>query len=345
VDTWTGTQPKRERRVQWSTIAVAIVFAVVCLLPMVLWFTDHRAGFADSLELDRLPTGSVLGHASSVTIVAVTCAAAVLVALLAAVGSARVRGDLSWRHACAAVSLAAPVVGTGVLAAILLPQLDVPANGRPPSGHLWLALALTGSLFAGVIGALLVRPGRLAEPGFAPDPDDPTDPDRAWAGLGAGVPLTTFLWPIGTAVIAVMVAISQRSLVVAMAIWCLAVVLLLLRIRGTHPRVLIDADGVRVLLGRRVRAHAQLADVLDVDVVHARPLRDFGGWGLRIGRGGSIGWVTRRGPALHVRRHYGGDMVITLDDPYQAAAVTRALLDGRTNSTQASDSAAGASPA
>ena len=323
---------------------MSAAFALVCLTPMVSWFRDHQNRLAGSVVVDVTPSGHPYLRGDTGLVVLAVVVLALAIALVTAAASARTRGDLSWRHACAAVSMAIPVVAVGVLAAVLAPALDTSAGGAGP-GHLWVALALVVALFAGAVGALLVRPEY-------PRPREISDAERrVWSGPGAGVPLTTFLWPIGTAVLAAMVALAQPSLAVSLGVWMVAVVLLLLRIRGTHPRVEIDEDGVRMLLGHRVRAHAQLADILEVDVVHARPLRDFGGWGLRVGRGGNIGWVTRRGPALHVRRHFAGDMVITLDDPYEAVAVAKSLLTVQParhvaqerSGPQRSDSQAGAS--
>ncbi|MBW8732107.1 MAG: DUF1648 domain-containing protein [Terrabacter sp.] len=55
------------------------------------------------------------------------------------------------------------------------------------------------------------------------------------------------------------------------------------------------------------------------------PLGDFGGWGWRIGVDGRRGYVTRAGEALVVHRIREPDVVVTVDDADEAAAVLNTL--------------------
>ena len=59
------------------------------------------------------------------------------------------------------------------------------------------------------------------------------------------------------------------------------------------------------------------------------PLREFGGYGWRIGKDGSRGFVTRSGEALVVERVGEPPVVVTVDDAAEAAAVLNTLASRR----------------
>lgn len=88
--------------------------------------------------------------------------------------------------------------------------------------------------------------------------------------------------------------------------------------------VRVDERGltVRSLFGVP-RFRVRLADVAAVDAVEVRPLRHFGGWGLRRRRG-MFGVVMRRGPAIRVRRADGTFFVVTVRDAPSGAALLAA---------------------
>lgn len=83
--------------------------------------------------------------------------------------------------------------------------------------------------------------------------------------------------------------------------------------------VRVDAHGltVRSLFGLP-RFRVALADVDAVDSVDVRPLRHFGGWGLRR-RDGVFGVIMRRGAAIRVRRRNGTFFVVTVRDAQTGA--------------------------
>jgi hypothetical protein len=56
-------------------------------------------------------------------------------------------------------------------------------------------------------------------------------------------------------------------------------------------------------------------------------MRDFGGWGWRVGRGGRVGVVTRKGEGLLVERTGGRSIVVTVDGAAGAAGLLNALAD------------------
>jgi hypothetical protein len=75
------------------------------------------------------------------------------------------------------------------------------------------------------------------------------------------------------------------------------------------------------------RIHVPLDEVVRADVIEVRPLRDFGGWGLRVGRHGRVGVVLRSGQALLVQRTGGRSVAVTVDDAATAAGLLNAHAD------------------
>jgi hypothetical protein len=98
-----------------------------------------------------------------------------------------------------------------------------------------------------------------------------------------------------------------------------------------HWTVIVDRDGltVRSIL-RRPCFRIPLNEVEMAEVVEVRPLREFGGWGIRSGMtGGRMGVVVRKGPALQVHRTGGRVFLVTVDDAATGAALLNTLA-GRT---------------
>jgi hypothetical protein len=129
------------------------------------------------------------------------------------------------------------------------------------------------------------------------------------------------------------IAVGSILLVVVLSIvldtpGILALVAVLILVLGATLafRVRVDATGltVRSLLGfpsTRIRAdEVERASVIDVS-----PLRDFGGWGWRVGHGGRTGIVLRSGEALLVEQTGGRSLVITVEDAAQGAALLNTM--------------------
>ena len=90
--------------------------------------------------------------------------------------------------------------------------------------------------------------------------------------------------------------------------------------------VTVDHNGLtaRSML-RRPRVRVPLDEVVMAAEVQVNPLREFGGWGLRTGRGGRTGVVVRKGAALQVERTGGRVLVVTVDDAATGAALLNTL--------------------
>jgi len=87
--------------------------------------------------------------------------------------------------------------------------------------------------------------------------------------------------------------------------------------RGLVARGLLGWPTLRVPLDEVVAARATTV----------RPLKDFGGWGYRVGRGGRTGIVLRSGEALEVERSGDRVVVVTVDDAGTGAALLNTLAD------------------
>jgi len=190
-----------------------------------------------------------------------------------------------------------------------------------------VTIALLGSLAPAVVAALLV-PG---------DPRQPTvaavDRTAPRVSLGAGERATWIGYADSKAALGVglVAAAVVVAVVLVTGIWpVLALVILLLAVVAAMSSfvVRVDQSGltVRSALGWP-RTRVPLDEVVRADVIDVSPLRDFGGWGWRVGTGGRVGIALRTGPALLVERTGGRSIAITVDDATNAAGLLNALAD------------------
>ena len=199
--------------------------------------------------------------------------------------------------------------------------LEDPLEARlQPVAAFW---ALGTALAVGLlVAAVLPRPLPQPEP-LRADPVELGPADRVtWFGRAVtsrAVGLT----------LAASVAIVVASALAVQEWWLLllAAVLLLLIPMASIYRVRVDAQGLgwSSALGWP-RGQLALADIVAATVVEVRP-GDFGGYGYRTAPG-ATGLITRSGPALSVTHRRGGKerrLVITVDDPWTAAAVLEGL--------------------
>lgn len=91
-------------------------------------------------------------------------------------------------------------------------------------------------------------------------------------------------------------------------------------------RVWVDERGltVRSPLGRP-SWQVPLDEVAEAGVADVRPLRQFGGWGYRVGRDGRTGVVLRAGEAVEVVRGDGRRFLVTVPGAAQAAGLLNSL--------------------
>lgn len=217
------------------------------------------------------------------------------------------------------------VVVTGTLAS----QRGLADGALAPGGGPTVVLGLAAAVVVAGL-AFLLAPADARLPARAPvDADARRVPlsrtqRAAWTRTvgspsallpaGAVVAATTVLAAVLDEWVALLVPVGLSVLLAAMLLW----------------RVTVDARGLeaRSVLGWP-RVRVPVDEVLRADVVDVRPLREFGGWGYRLGRGGRAGLVLRAGEAIQVRRTGSRVLVVTVDDAATAAALLNTLADRR----------------
>lgn len=219
------------------------------------------------------------------------------------------------------VLFAVILVGTLTIQRGLADAADAPGAGGT------IVAALVGGLVVGTAVALLV-PRDVPQPTSARvDPHAPRvalSPTQraAWSATAASpaAVVATVVSAAPSVVIAVVLD-AWAALAVPLVLGVLIAVTLVWRVtvdeRGLEARACAGWPVVRV----------PLDEVEGASVVQVRPVREFGGWGYRVGRGGRAGLALRAGEAVEVRRTGGRVLVVTVDDAETAAALLNTLAD------------------
>jgi hypothetical protein len=192
-----------------------------------------------------------------------------------------------------------------------------------------LVVALLAGLLAGAAAALAV-PGDPAGTATATGPVAgarlPLAPGEqaVWSAWAGAPPAVVAVSAVALVPIAVLVALGT-----APAFLLLVLVLVLALLGATlSARVWVDRRGLTVRSPFGWPAYTvPLAEIAAVDVIEVSPLRDYGGWGWRLGRRGRPGVVFRAGEALSVTRGDGRRFVVTVDGAGEAAALLATLAD------------------
>lgn len=244
------------------------------------------------------------------------------------VGSSVVTG--TWRRGVVGLSAGMAVLTGGLTVGMLAVQLDVADATTISSPGAAIAIPLVAALGVGILAAWLAG----SEPAGDPAPVD----DRAGAARlpvpdgGRAVwsaPLPSI--PVAVPVIAVgLLLVTAVALGVLTGDWWMLLPMTLLSavlVLTLGWRVQVDRSGLRLtgVLGWP-RYRVPVATITRADVVEIDPVREFGGWGVRAGRGRSLGFVTRRGEAIAVERTTG-TVVVTVDDAARAVALLNTMID------------------
>ena len=267
------------------------------------------------------------GTASSLTglLVAVLGTAAALSALVAATAVLGSPPPFTRRMAAATSVWSAAFLG-GVLVALTWSQLDLADahDARLPAGGLAIVTAASVLL---ALGAAALTPGDPAHAVAGPIPADArrtavrADERVVWTGSVRSV-ATDALSAAWVALTVVATVLAGRAAVLALLVVPVALVLL------GGWRVTIDRSGIwaRGLLGVP-RTGLALDQVVRADVTAIRPLREFGGFGVRSNLHGHYGLVLRKGEAIVVQRAGGGVFVATVDGARAGAALLNGLAE------------------
>lgn len=141
----------------------------------------------------------------------------------------------------------------------------------------------------------------------------------------SGVVVLTAAFAIMLASIGFMWALSPLPLAVGFTVVIGAIALL--TVGSLSWRVSIGADGLRARPVVGFRIHVPLDDIAEVTTVQVQPLRDFGGWGYRMGPSGRWGLVLRGGEAIEVVRRDGRRLTVATPGAGEGAALLRTLAD------------------
>ena len=293
-----------------AAAGTAMAYAVRDRLPdqlAVHWGVDGQP--------DRFATFTEAVTTAAVLTVAVPLLLVALVALM----------HRSARGPVAAIAGGLAVLLGGLLFGGLLAQRP----GRSPQAFppQWAVPTLVLTV---VVGVVLWRWGRTTPPEVT-GPREPLPADAARLDVA---PTARLAWtgraslPTGpTLVLAVVVALPLVWVALAGLpwAWLLALALGALLAVTLSARVIVDAAGLRVSSAGFTWSRVPLERVASATTGTVSPMRDFGGWGWRLGVDGRRGYVTRAGEALVVHRVGEPDVVVTVDDADEAAAVLNTL--------------------
>lgn len=266
-----------------------------------------------------------------------------LICVPAIVLAAVVRGAARRGMVGMSAGLAAMMGGFGVgTTAIQLDAEDAFAIGSPGAA---LALPIVAAVAIGLLATWLA--GRDApQPTAEPVPDDAPrlstdggisgDARVEWSAPLPAVPLA---FPVVT--IGVVGAMAITIGVLTGSWWTLVFPVLMAAVMavalGWHVR--IDRSGLtlRAMLGwPHYRVPAD--EIVRADAVEIRPFAEFGGWGLRVGSRGTLGFVTRRGEGFMLERTGDRRIAVTVDDADHAAAALNTVAELARATPAASDS-------
>ncbi|GAA2746868.1 hypothetical protein GCM10009868_34000 [Terrabacter aerolatus] len=261
---------------------------------------------------------------SSFTGAVVTAAALTVAVPLAIIGLGALM-HRSARGPVAAIAGGLSVALGGLLFGGLLAQRP----GQPPQAFppQW---AVPSLVLAVLVGVGLWRWGRITPPEVT-GPRGPLPADAARLDVA---PTTRLAWtgraslPTGPA-LALAVVVALPLVWVALAglpwVWLLALALGALLAVTLSARVVVDSAGLRVSSAGFTWSRVPLERVTSATTCTVSPLREFGGWGWRLAMDGRRGYITRAGEALVVHRVGEPDVVVTVDDADEAAAVLNTL--------------------
>lgn len=198
------------------------------------------------------------------------------------------------------------------------------AHDAPGVGGI-ITLAWLAPLVPALVAAALVRPDPALPARDDVAPDAPhlalgAGERAAWVGRATGGPLPVVVAVLTAALVAISVVLSEWAVLVVAAVVALG----LLTITAFRVRVSVAGLDVRSVFGWP-RTSIPADEVERADAVEVRAVREFGGYGWRLGRRGRTGVVVRSGEALEVTRTGGRRFVVTVDDALDAAALLNTL--------------------
>ncbi|MFT4087039.1 MAG: hypothetical protein QM658_07750 [Gordonia sp. (in: high G+C Gram-positive bacteria)] len=243
-------------------------------------------------------------------------------------------------------SIAGLACGTAVFVIVLMVGVTAAQRGESFAAHtvlpVWaIIVAVLLGLAAGSLAVWSVPGSSADDPGppvvgRLPASDAASGPAGAWTGR------TTLRF--GAFAVLAVVAVIVAAVAVLLDRWWILLIFVLVSVPAVGMsavvRMRIDDDAVRISATFGLpRTVIPMGDVLRAEVVDVDAFREFGGWGVRVGRGASfsgvVGYVLRSGPGVMIVRRADASRphrrdVVVIDDAETAAArINRALAAGR----------------
>ncbi|MGB3910726.1 MAG: DUF1648 domain-containing protein [Pseudolysinimonas sp.] len=203
------------------------------------------------------------------------------------------------------------------------------AGAAPPPVGLGPLLAFGVSLPVAVLAWAFAPPIVPVEPvGTPAEPLPIADGERAvWLGRtrlatpGLIVVVLAILLSAAAGVFAAIVTDGAAAAVLGVPVLVLALLL-----TTSYWTVRADATGLTVRSATGwPRFHVAADEIAQAGTTRATALGEFGGWGIRFGRGRRLGIIMRSGEALEVQNRDGGALVVTVDDAGTAARLLSAV--------------------
>lgn len=321
------TTPRPAPPHRLASTVLTLVVPLLVLLSAVAVALSWQPRLPDPLAVHWGPSGEADGFGSIGDAIGVPLAFLPLFSFGMWALSFWVGRDTATRRIAAGSAVGLAVLMAVVVLGGLWIQLDLPDATDADGVDGVIGAGFAGGVVAGALAALLV-------PRTAPAPTtDPVDPSAPRAELGADeravwsrtVTSRVGAWVGGSAILLTAVTpVVLRTwgmLLVPVALSFLLGSMLVLRVtvdgRGLTARSPLGWPTARVPLDEVVGARATQVD----------PFGEFGGWGYRIGAGGRVGFVLRKGEAIEVERTGGRVTVVTVDDAAQGAALLNTLAD------------------
>jgi hypothetical protein len=192
-----------------------------------------------------------------------------------------------------------------------------------------LLIAFGAALVAAGLAAVFTPPSVSVPPtAHAADPLPLAPAERAvWVGRtrlatpGLVAILLGVVIALGAAIVANIAAAGALA-----PLFLVPAVLVVMVLFTSFWTVRVDDAGMEVRSATGwPRFRVPAAQVASAGTIDVRPLGEFGGWGIRFGRGRRLGIVMRSGEALEVQNRDGGALVVTVDDAHTAAALLSAV--------------------
>ncbi|ADG74285.1 conserved hypothetical protein [Cellulomonas flavigena DSM 20109] len=235
--------------------------------------------------------------------------------------------DTATRRLAAGVASGTAVLMSVAVLGSLAVQLDLADATRAPGIDGVAAWAFGAGALAGAVVAVLV-PRSPRQPTAAPV--DPDAPRTTLAPTERAAWSRSVTSPVGAVVAgsAIVLQLALAAVLRTPALLVVAVLLGLLMASMLVLRVAVDARGLvaRSPLGWP-SVRVPLDEVVAARVTQVDPFGEFGGWGYRIGVGGRVGFVLRKGEGIEVERTGGRVTVVTVDDAAAGAALLNTLAD------------------